>query len=190
MHVFNLGDLQYSKTETTCNGDLFLPLHVEIPDNEPWQNGEGEVRGDEPCCKTVKITSHSDGRSRKLTSNSIPNMGKIDPAIAWYLRVPDTLGGNALHEGHNTGEQREDSRDCKTRPDNHDLNLTSHNPKQEPSDSEFAQANCHQARKLANQFPLHALHVDIGIANIFRQLSDTVVGPYTDERGVKDMENL
>lgn len=45
-------DSQYSKTETTGNGDLFLLLHVEIPDNEPGKNRKGEVCGDKPCFKT------------------------------------------------------------------------------------------------------------------------------------------
>lgn len=45
-------DSQYSKTETTGNGDLFLLFHIEIPDNEPWENRKGEVCGDKPCCKT------------------------------------------------------------------------------------------------------------------------------------------
>ena len=48
-------DSQYSKTETTGNGDLFLLLHVEIPDNEPGKNRKGEVRGDKPCCKTSEL---------------------------------------------------------------------------------------------------------------------------------------
>lgn len=42
--------LQYSKAETTSNSDLLLMLHVEVPDNEPRENREGEVGGDELCC--------------------------------------------------------------------------------------------------------------------------------------------
>ena len=41
--------LQYSKTETTGNGNLLLILHVEVPDDEPWENRKGEVGGDKPC---------------------------------------------------------------------------------------------------------------------------------------------
>lgn len=41
--------LQDSKTETTGNGDLLFALHVEIPDNEPWENRKGKVGGDKPC---------------------------------------------------------------------------------------------------------------------------------------------
>lgn len=39
---------QYPKTETTGNRDLLLTLHVEVPDNEPWENGKGEVGSHEP----------------------------------------------------------------------------------------------------------------------------------------------
>lgn len=42
-------DLQYSKTKTAGNGDLLLLLHVQIPNDKPRQDCEGEVGGDEPC---------------------------------------------------------------------------------------------------------------------------------------------
>jgi hypothetical protein len=43
-------DSQYPKTEATGNSYLFLLFHIEIPNNEPWENREGEVCGDKPCC--------------------------------------------------------------------------------------------------------------------------------------------
>lgn len=41
--------LQNSKTETASNCDLLFVLHIEIPDNKPWENSEGEVSSDKPC---------------------------------------------------------------------------------------------------------------------------------------------
>lgn len=43
-------NLQDAETETTGHGNLFLALHVQIPDDEPWEDGEGKVHDDKPCC--------------------------------------------------------------------------------------------------------------------------------------------
>lgn len=44
----NVQSLQNSKTQATGHRNLLLTLHVEIPDDEPGQNGEAKVGDNEP----------------------------------------------------------------------------------------------------------------------------------------------
>jgi hypothetical protein len=42
------GSLQNTKTKTTCDQELLFTLHVEVPDDEPWQDSKREVGDDKP----------------------------------------------------------------------------------------------------------------------------------------------
>jgi hypothetical protein len=46
-------DLQDTEAKTYSHCNFLLLFHVEIPDNEPREDREGEVGGDKPRCKST-----------------------------------------------------------------------------------------------------------------------------------------
>jgi hypothetical protein len=54
-------DLQDTETETNGDRDLLLALHVEVPDDEPGENGKGEVGNDKPGYRLPVVSVVSRG---------------------------------------------------------------------------------------------------------------------------------
>lgn len=52
-----------------------------------------------------------------LTSNSVANLGEIEPACSWYSWVPSPLDWHALYYDSNTGDNRDEKwwSQCKFR---------------------------------------------------------------------------
>ena len=50
-------NIQHAETETAGNCDLFFPFHVQVPDDEPREYGEGKVHDDKPGWCLSKVRS-------------------------------------------------------------------------------------------------------------------------------------
>lgn len=98
---------------------------------------------------SIHIQTGAIGGNLILTSNSVTNLGKVEPTMAWGSWVPGFLNWNTLHYNSNAGEKRNNSSDCKTSQDDHLLDSTPHNSKKKYAHSGFANANDHYSRYLA-----------------------------------------
>lgn len=139
----------------------------------------------------LSISRSNSGNHRGApTSDSVANLGEIEPACSWYGRVPALLDWCALHYDSNASEHRDKSSGRNANPDKPNLCLISHNSKKEYANGHLAYANGHDSRHLTEQFVLDSRDIGGWIIDIHAQLAYTVEGPDGDENGVKDMESL
>jgi hypothetical protein len=184
-----------SETQPTSNGNFLLVLHVEVPYHEPRKNGKRKVHGDEPSCNSDQVSDQELNTAAatatgKPTSNSIPNIREINPARSLNPAVPAPLDRGALDYNNNASEERDDDRDDEANADKGDLDLVADDSEEEHADGTLANPDDHDPCKLAEDFILDGLKVDVQVADVARESAQAEDARYRHEDGVEDVEGL
>lgn len=133
--------------------------------------GEWQRRSRQPRTTLAQLDQVQDCQRWKLTSNTIANLGKINPASPLHSRVPALLNRYALHDNTGAGERRDENSDDQTNPDDPDLDPTAHDSKQKHAHGHFANPYKRDPGYLAEQFILGCFEVCVQVTNSSAQSS-------------------
>lgn len=125
-----------------------------------------------------------------LTSDSIANFRKVKPAMTWCCGIPGFLNWNALHDDSNAGKKRDDGGDCKTSPDNPNLDLVSHDSEEEDTNGTLSHPDDHDSSDLTEELIFDRCEVYDRITHFSKQPPQTIDSPHGNEGSVSYMENL
>lgn len=125
-----------------------------------------------------------------LTSNSVSDIRKIEPAGSFRIWIPSPFDGYTLHNHSDASKQRDNGRYSHAGPDKHNLNPISHDSKKERANCQFSYSDGHETRHLAEHFILGGGDVTCQIIHIGEESPEAIGCSYRDENRVKDMDDL
>lgn len=104
--------------------------------------------------------------------------------------VPRLLDGYTLYDDGDTGKQCNQDGDCKTAPDDPNLDCVAHNTEKEHADSTFSHTNNHDSSNLAEKLIFDGCEVYGRVTNFREQSAQAVGTRYGHKNSVHYMESL
>ena len=95
-----------------------------------------------------------------------------------------------MDDDSDAGEEGDEDRCCEESPNKTDLDLVSHDSEEEEADRELAYTNDHETGHLTEDFEFDGGPVDIRIADLREQSSETIAGCHSHKGSVEDLKNL
>lgn len=125
-----------------------------------------------------------------LTSNKEAQLCEVQPAMAWDHLIPCTLNRQTLYDDRDARECRHECCYPNEEPDGPDLDLVSHDSKQENRNGAFAEPDGGHTSDLTENLPFNGREIGHGITHIRKMHPKTISRCCMDQRRVDNMNDL
>jgi hypothetical protein len=129
--------LHDAKCQKSPNNYLRFAIHIQIPDQENWEDSEDEIGSG----SQGRITDRDILRDRSLET-SPSSSSKSSPEI---------VDGTALHDGEDEIKNSEDGHDCQSDPNDPEVQLDETYSEQAEADGEADEDGCDGVENCAHQ---------------------------------------